>query len=186
MVDWGSIKREVEGSSTSVRSIAKKYGVSHTAINKKIKNGEFKRYVPIVTVSTNGVEEKPHVAILRKTALRKIEEVKEELKEYYSTIDEPLIVVYAKTYERCLELEIQVFEEGITITSPKTNAKYLNPTYNALKAEQKTLLTYANQLGLSLQSRKNLGLKLEKDKRGQKSIFDFVDDINKNMEILDV
>jgi len=186
MINWDLVKSEVEGSSASVRSIARKYGTSHTIINKKIKSGEFNRYVPNVSVSKNNLEKKQHIAILGKTALRKIEEVKTELGKHYSSIDEPLIVAYAKTYERYLELEIQVKNEGITIQSPKTGASYLNPTYNALKAEQKTLLTFANQLGLSIVSRKTLGIKMGSDGKDQPSIFDFVDDINKNMDAIDV
>jgi len=187
MIEWSSIKLAVEGSSASIRSIAKKYGISHTIINKKIKNGEFKRYVPVVGVSKNSMEkQRAHEPILGNTALRKIEELKLELGKHYSNVDEPLIVMYAKSYERYIELEMDIAVEGVTSVSPKTGATYINPTFNVLQMTQKTLVTIANQLGLSMISRKNLGLKLNNNDKDELSIFDFVDDINKNMDVLDV
>ncbi|NOX15972.1 MAG: P27 family phage terminase small subunit [Epsilonproteobacteria bacterium] len=186
MIDWDAIKDRVGGSSASIRSIAKEFGVSHTSINKKIKSGEFKRYVPAVRVSTNSMEKKAHVKILGKIALRKIDEIKEELGEHYSPVDEPLIVVYAKAYERYLELETELSREDVISRSPKTLATYLNPKFNALQMTQKTLLTYANQLGLSMISRKNLNIKLGKKRGDQPSIFDFVADINLQIGDIDV
>jgi len=187
MIDWESIKADVEGSSASVRSIAKKHGVSHTTINKKIKNKEFKRYVPSVSASRKNMENvNPCEPILGQIALRKIEELKKELGKNYSNVDEPLIVMYSKSYERYIELEMKIAVEGVTTVSMKTGATYINPTFNALQMTQKTLVTIANQLGLSMISRKNLGLKLGNNKRDEPSIFDFVDDINKNMDAIDV
>jgi len=187
MISWDDIKVRVEGSSASIRSIAKEFGVSHTSINKKIKSGEFKRYVPATKSSTNSMEKKEHVEILGKTALRKIEEIKKELGKHYSQVDEPLIVVYAKAYERYLELEKELSSENVVSRSPKTLATYLNPKFNALQMTQKTLLTYANQLGLSMISRKNLNLKLgSKQRENEPSIFDFVADINQQIEDIDV
>jgi len=186
MVDWEAIKKEVEGSSASVRSIARRYGVSHTSINKKIKIGKFKRYVPPNKVSKKNTENiKSYKPILGDIALRKIDELKTELGKHYSNVDEPLIVMYAKSYERYIELEMKIAQEGVVSRSPKTLATYINPTYNVLQMTQKTLVTIANQLGLSMISRKNLGLKLH-DKKGEPSLFDFVDQINNNMDIVDV
>jgi len=186
MADWEAIRKEVEGSSASIRSIAKRYEVSHTSINKKIKNGEFKRYIPAIKVSKKDMENiKPHEPILGQIALRKIEEVKRELGKDYSNVDEPLIVMYAKSYERYIELEQKLVLEGYLAYSPKTGASYINPTYNILQMTMKTMVTIANQLGLSMISRKNLGLKLGK-KEDEPSLFDFVDQINNNMDIIDV
>ncbi len=87
-------------------------------------------------------------------------------------------MVFAKNYERYIELEHDLAEEGVVLVSEKTGGRYQNPTFTALQAVQKTLLTYANQLGLSMSSRKILGIKLGSDKKSEKSIFDFANDIN--------
>ncbi len=187
MLDWDAIQVEIEGSSKSIRAIAKEYGTSHTTINKKIEKEKWKRYVPPVSVSTSDVEQlKPHAVILGKVALRKIEELKKELGKNYSNVDEPLIVMYAKSYERYIELELKLLNEGYLSYSPKTGAAYINPTFNCLQMTQKTLVTIANQLGFSMISRKQLGLKLGSEVSDEPSIFDFIGGISKSMSAIDV
>lgn len=187
MINWESIKIEVEGSTKSIRAIAKEYGTSHTTINKKIEKEKWKRYAPPVAIPQNEVEiMKPYSQILGQTALRKIEEIKKELGKNYSNVDEPLIVMYAKSYEHYMKLEAIILKEGYVCISPKTRASYLNPNFNALQSVQKTLVTIANQLGLSMISRKQLGLKLGDDKREEPSLFDLVTQVNDEMRRYDV
>lgn len=182
-----ALKEQVCGTSRSVRSIAKEFGMSHTQLNKKIKKEGWTRYVPPVSISTSDVENnKPHVEILGRTALRKIEEIKHELGDKYSNLDEPLIVMYAKSYEHYIVLEGRLAVEGYTILSPKTGGRYLNPTFSALQSVQKTLVTIANQLGLSMISRKQLGLKLGDGKPKEQSLFEYVEQISSEMSHIDV
>lgn len=42
--DWEAIRREYETDGTTVRKLAEKYGVSHTAINKRAKSEGWKKY----------------------------------------------------------------------------------------------------------------------------------------------
>lgn len=179
---WEKIKEEYEGGPASVRSLADKYGINRNKINKKRKEEKWTKYVPSASSAKNSVAQTAsHVAILGTIAIRKIKEVKEELGEYYSPVDEPLIVVFAKTYERYIQLEQTLMTETIVLEGAK-GGSYLNPKYTALQAEKKTLLTYANQLGLSMTSRKILGIKLKDGKKSEKSLFDIADDIN-NMDV---
>lgn len=187
MIDWEEVEKQVSGTSKSVRAIAKEFGMSHTKLNTKIKEEGWTRYVPPVSVSSSEVENiSPHVEILGKTALRKIEEIKHELGTNYSNLDEPLIVMYAKSYEHYIKLEGKLAIEGYTIMSPKTGGKYLNPTFSALQSVQKTLVTIANQLGLSMISRKTLGLKLGDGKPKEQSLFEYVEQISSEMSKIDV
>ncbi len=187
MNDDEALKEQVCGTSRSVRSIAKEFGVSHTWLNKKIKKEGWPRYVPLIADSNSNVENvKPHVEILGRTALRKIEEIKHELGDKYSNLDEPLIVMYAKSYEHYIKLESNLALEGYTIMSPKTGGRYLNPTFSALQSVQKTLVTIANQLGLSMISRKQLGLKLGDGKPKEQSLFEYVAQIHNEMGNIDV
>lgn len=175
-----SAKLEYETVGTSARKLSDKYGIPRNKLNKIIKSDEWLKYRSSGSGAKNRVAQTaPHAQILGSTAQRKIKEVQEELGENYSPVDEPLIVVYAKSYERMIELEQTVETEGVVLTSDKTGGKYLNPTFTALQAVQKTLLTFANQLGLSMTSRKLLALKLgDSDKKSEMSLFDIASDIN--------
>lgn len=184
-----AIKKEVENTKRSYRAIAEEFGTNHTQIRNLIKihgwNVEH-RISKNSTVSTN--ENKPHNAILGKTALRKIEEIKRELGKQYSPVDEPLIVMYAKSYERYIDLEqkLGLGVDKIIAVSTKTGAEYMSPHFTATLAIQKNLVTIANQLGLSIASRKKLGLNFKKEEEGQTSIFDFAKEFSYDEDLDDI
>lgn len=182
-IDWENIEIDWLGAKfASENALALHYGVSRQGISKKAKKEKWGDFVPLskkapVTTTTDGVTN-PHDKILGSIAMRKIEELKKELGENYSHVDEPLIVCYAKAYERYIDLEVQMSLQEVVSTSTK-GGKYLNPLFNAIQMTQKTLVTIGGQLGLSIYSRKRMGMKLgeETDKGG--GLFDFADDINK-------
>lgn len=182
-IDWGNIKIDWLGAKfASENALASHYGVSRQGISKKAKKEEWGDFVPLskkapVTTTADGVTN-PHDKILGSIAMRKIEELKKELGENYSHVDEPLIVCYAKAYERYIDLEVQMSTQDVVSTSTK-GGKYLNPLFNAIQMTQKTLVTIGGQLGLSIYSRKKMGLKLGEENEKGGSLFDFSDDINK-------
>ena len=183
-----SIKKEVENTKRSYRAIAKEFGTNHTQIGILVQMHNWNvehRISKNSNISTN--ETKPHTAILGKTALRKIEEIKKELGKQYSPVDEPLIVMYAKSYERYIELEnkLGLGVDKIIAISTKTGSEYMSPHFTATLAIQKNLVTIANQLGLSIASRKKLGLNFKKEDEGQTSIFDFAKSFAMDDEDLD-
>lgn len=189
-IDWDNIKIDWIGAKfASENALASHYGVSRQGISKKAKKEEWGDFVPLskkspVTTNPDDVTN-PHDKILGKIAIRKIEELKKELGENYSHVDEPLIVCYAKAYERYIDLEMQMSLQEVVSTSAK-GGKYLNPLFNAIQMTQKTLVTIGGQLGLSIYSRKKMGLKLgeEDDKVG--GLFDFANDINNLVGTVDV
>jgi P27 family predicted phage terminase small subunit len=190
IIDWESIHKDWSGGKfASENALASHYGVSRQGISKKAKKEQWGDFVPLskkAPVATNsGSVTNPHDQILGGIALRKIEELKKELGENYSHVDEPLIVCYAKAYERYIDLEVQMSTQDVVSTSTK-GGKYLNPLFNAIQMTQKTLVTIGGQLGLSIYSRKKMGMKLgeETDKGG--SLFDFANDINKLVGTVDV
>ena len=183
-----AIKKEVENTNRSYRAIAKEFGTNHTQIGILVKMNNWNvehRISKNSNIST--IETKPHIAILGKTALRKIEEIKKELGKQYSPVDEPLIVMYAKSYERYIELEqkLGLGVDKIIAISTKTGSEYMSPHFTATLAIQKNLVTIANQLGLSIASRKKLGLNFKKEDEGQTSIFDFAKEFSSDDEDLD-
>ncbi|WP_442765113.1 P27 family phage terminase small subunit [Sulfurospirillum cavolei] len=187
MIDMDALEKQVSGTSRSLRAIAKDFEMSHTQLNKIVKKMGWPRYVPPTTISKSEMEKKgAHVEILGRTALRKIEEIKRELGDKYSNLDEPLIVMYSKSYEHYIDLEKKIAVEGYVVMSPKTGATYLNPTFSALQSVQKTLVTIANQLGLSMASRKALGLQLGDNTKKEQGIFAFIETISTEMDNVDV
>lgn len=162
--------------------MAERYGCSPTAINKKAKKEEWPVYVPrsdVLEKVSKKPPAKPHEKILGSIAMRKIEELKNELGDNYSSVDEPLIVSYAKSYERYIDLEKRMAEEDVVNYSGKTGSAYLNPLFNAIQMVQKNIVTLANQLGLSIASRKKLGIHIgEKDGERTGSLFDIASSIN--------
>lgn len=190
IIDWENIRIDwSSGKFASENALASHYGVSRQGISKKAKKEEWGDFVPLSkkapVTTTSGSVTNPHDQILGGIALRKIEELKKELGENYSHVDEPLIVCYAKAYERYIDLEVQMSTQDVVSTSTK-GGKYLNPLFNAIQMTQKTLVTIGGQLGLSIYSRKKMGLKLgeETDKIG--GLFDFANDINKLVGTVDV
>ena len=183
-----AIKNQVENTKRSYRAIAKEYGINHTQIGNLIKIHNWNvehRNSKISNISTTPVN--PHTAILGKTALRKIDEIKKELGKQYSPVDEPLIVMYAKSYERYIELEekLGLGVDRIIAVSTKTGSEYMSPLFTATLAIQKNLVTIANQLGLSIASRKKLGINFRKEDDGQTSIFDFAAELSVQDDDLD-
>lgn len=188
MENLENIKNAVENTKRSYRAIAEEFGTNHTQIRNLIKIHNWNvehRISKNSNISTT--EDKPHAAILGKTAVRKIEEIKEELGDQYSPVDEPLIVMYAKSYERYIALEdkLGLGVDKIISTSTKTGSEYMSPLFTATLAIQKNLVTIANQLGLSIASRKKLGLNFKKEDKGQTSIFDFAKNFAMDDEDLD-
>jgi len=180
-------KQKVETTKRSYRSIAAEHKTSHTTLQNVAKNENWSISHRVSKVSKSQTEKRPrkpaHEKILGPIAIRKISELKNELGKNYSSVDEPLIVVYAKNYERLIELEKEIKNEkgGILAYSPKTKTEYLSPRFTAVLAIQKTLVTYAQQLGLSLASRKRLNITLDEDE-GQTTIYDVIASINNSKE----
>jgi len=116
-------------------------------------------------------------------AIRKIREIVEELGEHYNKIDEPMIVVYAKSYEYFIKLSKEVDEEGISLISPKTGSQYSSPKFNAWLAVGKNIASIGEKLGITVSARKRIGIELGAKDRTE-SLFDFVDSIsNEKIEI---
>ena len=190
-IDWENIKIDWSGAKfESMNALATHYGISRNGLVKKSKTNDWGDFIalskkaPVTTVM--GSVTNPHDQILGGIAMRKIEELKKELGENYSHVDEPLIVCYAKAYERYIDLEMQMSTQDVVSISKKTGSEYLNPLFNAIQMTQKTLVTIGGQLGLSIYSRKKMGMKLGEDTDKGGTLFDFANDINKLSGMVDV
>ncbi|MDD5159676.1 MAG: P27 family phage terminase small subunit [Sulfuricurvum sp.] len=164
-IDWDEIKKDfLGGKFRSVNALASHYKVSRPGIMKKSKKEEWGDFVPLsknMPVSTiDKSVTNPYIDILGPIALRKIEQLKQELGNHYSNVDEPMIVCYAKTYERWLALEIKMMDQEEVLESEKTGSKYINPLYNVIQMTIKTLTLLSSQLGVSMPSRHKMNIKI--------------------------
>lgn len=173
-VNWAQVQKEYENTTRSLRDLAADFNTSHTQIGKKAKElGWQLRSKVSKKAAGNGNDKDDYKDIIGKVAMRKMHELIKELGNQYSSVDEPLIVMYARNYEQWIELEKEIAKHGVTAKSPK-GGLYLHPTFNASLALQKTLVTIANQLGLSIASRKRLGMVIGEEKK-EGNLFDFLD-----------
>jgi P27 family predicted phage terminase small subunit len=171
-IDWKHIKSEYEETFKSVRQIAKENNISHSSIQKRIKAESWQKLDKDLIKDDYLLNE---VSFIDKITIRKIKEIKTELQDNYSPLDEALIVAYAVNYSRWIKMQEDIEKEGYQLTSDK-GGKYLSPAFNASKSAEKTLLSIANQLGLSIASRQRLNIT-----KGQKtglSIFNIANSIN--------
>jgi len=158
-IDWDFIRSEFEETTKSIRQIARENHITHGAIQRRAKVEEWKKFDEKLVRDRALIKKK----ILGKVALRKIQEIKDELGENYSALDEPLIAILATNYELWIEQMQIVQEKGLTAISSK-GSEYI--------------IVISNQLGLSIASRKKIGLDVS-DKKGTKTLFDIAEEIEK-------
>lgn len=175
-----SARYDYENEGVSFATLAKRYGKNHSFWHRKAKKEGWVKYQPLAICDENK-EKKPITqnnfdGILSTVAVRKIKEIVEELGVHYSKIDEPVLVVYAKSYEYFIKLSKAVDEQDISLVSAKTGSLYLNPNFNAWLAVGKNIASIGEKLGITESSRKRIGITLGADTKTE-SLFDFVDNM---------
>ncbi|MCD4699778.1 MAG: P27 family phage terminase small subunit [Phycisphaerae bacterium] len=176
-IDWEFIRTEYEETTKSVRMIARENNITHGAIQRIAKINKKDLWAKFDARSV--VNDKALVSknpILKKVALRKIKEIKEVLGDSLSPLDEPLIVIFAKAYENWIEFQMEIEEEGAIAVSSK-GGEYISALKSLSKMEEKTLTTISNQLGLSISSRKRMGMSTKSDQI-ESTLFDISKEIN--------
>jgi P27 family predicted phage terminase small subunit len=173
-IDWAHIRTEYEETTKSVRMIARENNITHGAIQRTAKLQGWKKFSPDGVVNDRALVGKN--PILGKIALRKMNELIYELGENYSALDEPLVAIYASNYELWIEQMMIVKEEGLISISSK-GSEYLSANFSALLPLQKSMITIANHLGLSISSRKRIGMTTKVDPQ-ESSLFDIGSELN--------
>jgi P27 family predicted phage terminase small subunit len=175
------VKIDVESGALSNVKVAKLHGCSEAHIRNLIKKHGWNS--PRIRSNDNS-HIKPTLAmqgdLIDIIAVRKFEEIKEELKEYLTKSDEMLLITLANNYSRYIKLEQEVAKEGEVIISQK-GAPYLNPRFNALQSAAKTLTTLGKEFGLSIASRKRAKIDRKDEEDGDSLFnmnFDNYDDID--------
>jgi len=167
-IDWEHIREEYESTDFPVREIARRNDVTHGAIQRRAKKETWIRIDVASVVSDKALVGKD--GILGPVSLRKIEEVKKELGENYSPLDEPLIAAFALNYEKWITTQKIIMEEGSVIMSSKGSV-YISPYENLAKMYEGTFIKISGQLGLSVASRKRIGMPTKSDTEDA-SLFD--------------
>ena len=173
-IDWDFIKSEYEETTKSVRLIATENGVSHGAIQQRIKKEKWIR--TSLDVVTDKMLVKSRNPILKKHALRKIDEIQKELGADYSVLDEPLVIAFALNYQKWIATQEILLEENSIGMSSK-GSLYISPYENLAKMYENSFIKIAGQLGLSLASRKRIGMSPKSDTE-EASLFDLASDLH--------
>jgi len=184
-IDWESMQWDYENTKVGMKKLGNKYGTYPMQISREAKKRNWVKYDPVKIAMQKHETKKAVInpnGMLDTVAVRKIQEIVKELGDNYSPVDEPLVVMYAKNYQRYLNLEAVVDSEGVTCMSPKTGATYMNPNFSALQAVISNMSKLGDKLGLSIASRKRIGLSLEKEDKTQ-SLFDLVDGMSQDNDI---
>ena len=155
-IDWEPIREAYENNTISNPELAKTFSVSATAIRTRAKSEKWERFDGSSIRDQELVTTKP---IIQRLALRKIKEITEELADNYSPVDEPLIIIYAQNYQAWVELSFKLQQQEYIIEGARGNM-IINPLFKMVKDVEKMLLQYAQQLGLSIASRKRIGMKM--------------------------
>jgi len=167
-IDWENIQVEYEETNKSVRQIATENGITHGAIQRRTKKEGWLRVDINDIIKDKALVGKK--SILGPVARRKVKEIIEILGEHISPLDEPLIAIFAKSYETWIECQLELDQDGATAVSSK-GGSYISAMKNVSKMEEKTLINLANQLGLSISARKRMGLNTKFDQQSN-SLFD--------------
>ncbi len=183
-IDWESIRWDYENVECTLGDLVDKYGSYKMQISRKAKKEEWIKFDAVTrSLENKDVTTTPNPAgILSTVAVRKIQEIITELGDDYSPVDEPMVVMYGKTYQEYLKLVSLVDAEGDVLYSPKTGAAYTNPRFNNLQAMQNNLTKLGDRLGLSIASRKRIGLTFKREEKTQ-SLFDLVANMSQDCDV---
>lgn len=153
-IDWDLVKSDYQETDLSIRKIADRHGVSHTAVRNRIKKESWNRFGDVENVQKMVLTKYEKVG---KIAKRKINEIVEVLGNNYLPTYEPLIIVFATNYEMWFQMKNELDHVGIIHKTPK-GAKSLSMEFRALKEIEKTLRELGADLGLSVGAGMKLGL----------------------------
>ncbi len=174
-IDIESAKFDYENEDITLAILAERYGKYPMFWTREAKKGGWTKHEASSDVTQKRpITQKSFDGILSTVAVRKIKEIVEELGEHYSPIDEPVLVVYAKSYEYFIKLSKKVDEDGISLVSPKTGSLYANPNFNSWLAVGKNIASIGEKIGVTEAARRRIGITLGGDDKTE-SLFDFVD-----------
>lgn len=183
-IDWDFIRTEYEETTKSERLIATENGITHGAIQTRRKKDKesgrewARKKMNVVTDEKLTNSRRP---VLKKHALRKIGEIKNELGDSYSVLDEPLVVAFAVNYQKWIEVQITLLTEPAIATSSK-GTDYISPYENLAKMYENTFIKIAGQLGLSVASRKRLKIEPKSDTE-ETSLFDLANELDDELDV---
>jgi len=183
-LDIENAKFDYETKKMSLRKLTDTYGGYPVFWQREIEKGEWLKHKPAVGKANNNIVTLSRFdGILSTVAVRKVKEIVEELGVHYNKIDEPMIIVYAKSYEYFIKLSRDVDAEGITLMSLKTGSFYSSPNFNAWLAVGKNIASIGEKIGITVAARKRIGIQLGAEDKTD-SLFDFVDSMKEEKLVI--
>ena len=172
-IDWEFIRSDYEETTKSIRLIAKENDVTHGAIQRRIKKeGWVKSNAMSVITDKSLLGNNP---VLDKVAIRKTKEIVDALGDNYSPLDEPLVIAFSLNYSKWIEVQRIIKDEGSVLVSSKGSV-YVSPYENLAKMYENAFIKISGQLGLSISSRKRIGITTKSDTE-EPSLFDITKDL---------
>jgi len=159
-IEWELIKSDYEETTKSVRLIAKEHDISHGAIQRRIKKENWERLNTEEVITEKSLL--GNDPVLSAVAIRKTREIIEALGNNYSPLDEPLVLAFSLNYSKWIEAQRIIKDEGSISISSK-GSLYISPYENLAKMYENAFVKIASQLGLSISSRKKIGMSTKSD-----------------------
>ncbi len=171
--DWELIEKDVLEGFLTFPEIAEKHGIDRSYLHKQIKK---RNWTPQKSTKSTNVD------LLESTFISDVAKdryylIKDKMGDVLTELDDLSLIPLVNAYARMIELEAIVLKEGVSIVSPKTGSPYQNPNYNALLSTTKSVAALGKELGLTVRSRKQVGISPKSDKKDE-SIFNIVDSFN--------
>jgi len=175
-IDWETIKKVYETEQISNVALAAAHNITESAIRRRAKKEGWKKFETKKPHPYNVIKEKNHTDengnfFIDNEAKKQFKSLKNRLGDQITAVDEPLLVALCNQNSRYKTLEKRVIKEGEVTISSK-GVPYLNPTYNALQSTLKTMATLSKEFGLTIASRKRVGVSTSVDDKG--GLFDLI------------
>lgn len=196
------IKKEVENTKRSYRSIAEEYGTNHTQIRNLIKTYNWNVQhrlsknisIPCEKVEISIIE--PAVE-LTEYAKKLYDKLNADGKAVFNNLITELGVVYkptfcfqiwlaSKDFADFMEIAEKADKAEYTLFSSKTGSPYINPIHNLYKQKRDTLRNSLNDLGLLISAQKKLNIRFDVPEQHQLSIFEIFKDLDKDDDLNDI
>ena len=168
--DWKLIENDVLNDNLSFSEIAEKHGIDRSYLHKQAKKRNWTREKSTKSTSVDLLES----TFISDVAKDRYYLTKDKMGDVLTIIDDNILIPLVNMYARMIELEGIVKKEGVSVISPKTGAPYQNPNYNALLSATKSVASLGKELGLTVSSRKRVGISQKSDTK-EESIFDKID-----------
>lgn len=164
--NWKAIEKDYIAGELTISDISDKYKIDKGYLHREAKKRNWVRAKVKKSTAPKLIDN----AFISEIAKEKYEAIKSKMGDTLTELDDIALIPLCNQYARMINLEQVVLKEGVTIISSK-GVPYANPNYNALLTTVKTVASLSKELGLTVSSRKKIGVVPKSDSK-KDDIFD--------------